>query len=142
MCFLLLSKPYMNDAMWRPQSSASLRDKGWRIEQVSIIDSYRTDGRVKTQPKPDGVGHVFKTDITDGKEHIADVVKGDQAHSSSDRIAEFEIEDGQRIAAAGDQSGQFTLADSLKNDLRPGLLEAESAERGCAARKKSFADRQ
>src|SRR5262252_4721993 len=72
-----LSKPYVNDAMRRPQSGVPLRDKGWRIEQVPVIDADRTDGRVNTQPQPDGVGHVFESDVTYEREHIADVVKGD-----------------------------------------------------------------
>src|SRR5262245_5111013 len=71
-----LSKPYVNDAMWRSQSGVPLRDKGWRIEQVPVIDAYRTDRRVNTQPQPDGVGHVFESDVTYEREHIADVVKG------------------------------------------------------------------
>src|SRR5262245_48236001 len=72
-----LSKPYVNDPMRRPQSGAPLRDEGWRIEQVSVIDPDRTDWRVNTQPQSDGVGHVFESDVTYEREHIADVVKGD-----------------------------------------------------------------
>src|SRR5215831_5784373 len=72
-----LSKPYVNDAMRRPQSGVPLRDEGWRIEQVPVIDADRADGGVNTQPQPDGVGHVFEPDVTYEREHIADVVKGD-----------------------------------------------------------------
>ena len=82
-----LSKPYVNDAMRRSQSGPRLSYKGWRIEQVPVIDADRADGRVDTQPQPDGVGHVFKSDITDEREHIADVVKGDEPHTSSEWIA-------------------------------------------------------
>src|SRR5262245_16924597 len=82
-----LSKPYVNDAMRRSQSGVSLRDKGWWIEQVPVIDADRADGRVNAQPQPDGVGHVFESDVADEKEHIADVVKRRQPHASSDGIA-------------------------------------------------------
>ncbi len=50
-----LSKPYVNDAGLGAQRGAPLRDKGWRIEQVTVIDADRADGRVNTQPQPDGV---------------------------------------------------------------------------------------
>jgi len=45
-----LSKPYMNDAMRTSQSGVSLRNVGWRIEQVPVIDADRADRCVKTQP--------------------------------------------------------------------------------------------
>ncbi len=73
--WLLLSKPYVNDAMRRSQNGVPLRDKGWRIEQVPVINAYRADGRVKTQPQPYGVGHVFEPDIADEEEHIAEHVE-------------------------------------------------------------------
>src|SRR5262245_30057061 len=132
----------MNGAMRTSQSGATLRNEGRRVEQVPVIDADRADGRVKTQPEPDGVGHVFESDVTNLKEHIAGVIKGRQPNPLSEWIAKFEIEDCQRIAAAGDQGRQFTRASGLENDLRPGLFEAETAESGCAPRKKSFADRQ
>ena len=73
--------------MRRSQSGPPLSDKGWRIEQVAVIDADRADGRVNAQPQSDGVGHVFESDITDEREHIADVVKGHEPHTSSEWIS-------------------------------------------------------
>jgi hypothetical protein len=50
-----LPDPYMNDAMRTSKSGVCFRNEGWRIDEVPVIDADRTDGRVKTQPEPNGV---------------------------------------------------------------------------------------
>src|SRR5215470_6382636 len=86
--------------------------------------------------------HVSEVDVADASEDVAPIIKRDQEPTPRQRVAKFEIEDRQRVAADRHERRQLVRIARFEDALRAGLFESEPAQRRRAAGEESLADRQ
>src|SRR5262245_3376733 len=143
-----LTKPNMNRPAWLAQEGAGGSGEGGRVDQESVIDPQRSERRVESHSDADCVCHVAESEIADALEDIAEVVERHEPQPASQGIAQFEVEDAQRVASEREQRRQYARFARLRrrvvatvrrprrrfdDGLRARRFEPESAQRRRAA---------
>src|SRR5215510_805099 len=143
-----LTKPNMNRPAWLAQEGAGGSGEGGRVDQESVIDPQRSERRVESHSDADCVCHVAESEIADALEDIAEVVERHEPQPAGQWIAQFEVEDAQRVASERKQRRQYARFARLRrrvvatvrrprhrfdDGLRARSFESESAQRRRAA---------
>ena len=76
-----------------------------RINQVTEVDSYRTDWRLDSETKPNSICHSAKADIFRSRKYVAQIVERHEAEGATDWNSQLKIEDCKCIAANRYQHG-------------------------------------
>src|SRR5262245_42558161 len=94
-----LTKPNMNRPAWLTQEGAGGSGEGGRVDQESVIYAQRSEGRGESHSDAECGFHVAESEIADALEDIAKVVEGHEPQPAGQGIAQFEVEDAQRVAS-------------------------------------------